>query len=164
MKSSDKQRKSIQLKGYDYSQSRAYFVTVCIHNKECLLGNIADGQMQLNEYGHIVVECWNTISDHFNNVQLDGSVMMPNHIHGILMIVDNCRDTPCHVSTGEQFGKPTRGSLPTIIRSFKSVVTKRINEMRNISCIPIWQSRYYEHIIRNEKSLNKIREYIIYIE
>ncbi len=160
-------RKSIRLKGYDYCRPGKYFITICTYQRECLFGEIIDGKTQLNEYGKIAANCWQAIPEHFPKIQLDLFVIMPNHIHGILMITDNNQDTkinrrdmalPCPYR-GE-FGKPIAGSLPTIIGSFKSAVTKQINLFRNTLGNKIWQKNYYEHIIRNEDSLAKIRQYI----
>ena len=79
-------RRSIRLKGYDYSQAGAYFVTMCTQHRECLFGEIVDGKMRLNEYGQIVQQCWMEIPQHYQNVQLDEYVVMPNHVHGIIII------------------------------------------------------------------------------
>ena len=86
---------------------------------------------------------------------------MPNHFHGIIYIESTRRGTARRAPTIEQFGKPSTNSLPTIVRSFKSAVTKQINQSCDMPGTPIWQRNYYEHIIRDEISLNKIREYII---
>lgn len=79
-------RHSIRLKGYDYAQTGAYFVTLCTHNRECLFGEVVDGQMRLNEAGHMLAEEWDALSNRFPGVVLDGHVIMPNHVHAILMI------------------------------------------------------------------------------
>ena len=157
------QRRSIRLKDYDYSQAGAYFVTMCTHKKECVLGNVINGEMQLNECGRAVKEEWVKTAEIRNNVELDVSVVMPNHFHGILAIVDDCRGTArCAPTVGNrQFGKMTSASVPAIIRSFKSAVSRRINELRGTPRTPIWQRNYYEHVIRNEDDLNEIREYIV---
>ena len=149
-------RKTIRLKEFDYSQPGEYFVTICTKNHECRFGAIVDGKMNLNEKGKIVDRCWKGILEHFSNVVLDEYVIMPNHIHGILILNESA------VSLQEQFGKPVPGSLSTIVRSFKSAVTKRINEthLTGAGDAPLWQPRYYDRIIRNEKELNNIREYI----
>jgi REP element-mobilizing transposase RayT len=117
--------------------------------------------VQLNKYGHIVETEWIKTADIRKNVELDTYAIMPNHFHGILLITDNCRGTEHRAPTVEQFGKLVSGSLPTIIRSFKATVTKQINQLRNTPGSSVWQRNYYEHIIRNEKKLNKIRKYII---
>jgi putative transposase len=81
-------RRTIRLQGYDYSQVGAYFITICTHNRECLFGTITDGEMILNEYGRIVQQCWLEIPDHFPHAELDGFMVMPNHVHGIVVITD----------------------------------------------------------------------------
>ncbi len=133
----------------------------------CLFGHVTDGIMRLNIYGKIVWSCWREIPDHFPHVELDEFVVMPNHVHGILWIVDNVgarHGVPLPnggtVPNHERFGKPVPGSIPTIIRSFKSAVTKQINGKRGTPGARVWQRNYYEHIIRDESSLNRIREYI----
>jgi len=151
-------RRSIRLKGYDYAQPGAYFITICTQDRACLFGEVADGEMRLNEMGQVVCECWSAIPEHFSNGVLDAFVVMPNHVHGIVVIVDG-RGTACRAPT-EQFGRPITGSVPTIIRSFKSAVTRRINALRGTPGAPVWQRNYFEHIIRNDESLNRIRQYI----
>ncbi len=156
-------RRSIRLKGYNYSEAGAYFITVCTQGHECLFGEVVNGEIRLNEYGKIVVNCWSDIPAHFQNVNLDEFVVMPNHIHGIMIIVGTRFRVGARHAVPlqeERFGKPVSGSIPTIIRSFKSAGTKGINELRQISGIPVWQRNDYEHIIRQDDDLNKIREYI----
>jgi putative transposase len=155
------QRHSIRLKDYDYSQAGVYFITMCTYGKESIFGNVVDGEMQLNECGRVVEEEWMKTAEIRKNVELDVSVVMPNHFHGILVIVDKCRGTVHRAPTLEQFAKPTSGSLPTIVRYFKSAVTRRINELRGAPNMPVWQRNYYEHVIRNENDLDEIREYIV---
>lgn len=165
-------RQSVRLQGYDYSQVGMYFVTIVAQGRECLFGEITHNEMRLNGFGIIVRDEWLRTRELRPNIELDEFVVMPNHFHGIVVV--NCRGT-LHVPnidndagkgtlqrdhTVEQFGKPTSNSIPTIMRLFKSVTTKRINEARNMSGQPVWQRNYYEHIIRDEESLNRIREYI----
>ena len=154
-------RRSIRLKEYDYSQTGAYFVTVCVQDRKFLFGDIIDGTMQLNKYGQTAMECWGKIPRHFMDVTSDVFVVMPNHLHGIVVIVNDGRGMACHAPTNRYFGKPIPNSLSTIIGSFKSAVTKYINLSRNTSGAIVWQRNYYEHIIRNKNELNRIREYII---
>ena len=153
------------MKGYDYSSPGAYFVTICTKNKANIFGDIVDGAMILNEFGEIVKKIWFDLPNHFTNVQLDEFIVMPNHVHMIIFIIDDDhrhrRGLACQTPTKRTFGKPISGSLPTIIGSFKSAVTKRINRMRKMPGFPVWQRNYYEHIIRDEDELNAIRQYII---
>ena len=154
-------RRSIRLKGYDYTRSGLYFITICTYQKQCLFGDILDKQLRLNDFGNTASECWQAIPKHFPKIKLDEFVIMPNHIHGILFITDNHRGKALPCSYKGKFGNPVAGSIPTIIGSYKSAVTKRINIIRNSKGSSLWQRNYYEHIIRNEESLNRIREYII---
>ncbi len=116
--------------------------------------------MILNKFGTIVREEWLRTEIFRENIELDYYIIMPNHFHGILII--NSRDTARCVPTNEKrkFGELIPGSLPVIVRSFKSAVTKRVNELRNSPGKPVWQKNYYEHIIRNQNDLNEIRRYI----
>jgi REP element-mobilizing transposase RayT len=155
-------RRSIRLKGYDYTSPGAYFVTVCVEDGECMFGDVINGEMELNVYGQIVREEWLRTVELRTNVELDALVVMPNHVHGIIMIVDDGvgRGTARRAPTTEQFGRPVSGSLPTIVRAFKSGATKRINEHRATPGATVWQRNYYEHIIRNDADLDRLREYI----
>lgn len=163
-------RRSIRLKGYDYSQTGVYFVTICAYKRECLFGEINNSVMSLNKFGQIVRDEWIKTKIIRSKIKLDEFMIMPNHFHGIIIIFDNdrrgtgqnnCRGTGHRAPTVEQFGKPTHNSIPTIIRSFKSVVTKRINQLRKIPDASVWQRNYYEHVIRHDDEFNRIREYII---
>ncbi len=155
-------RRSIRLRDYDYAQSGAYFITVCAHQRQCLFGEIVDGKMQINPFGEIVKEEWFKTAVIRPNVTLfdDEFVIMPNHIHGIIWIVDDVGARRRRAPTLERFGKPVSGSIPTIVRAFKSAVTRRINALRGTPGAPVWQRNYYEHVIRNEPALHHIREYI----
>lgn len=182
-------RRSIRLKDYDYSQTGAYFVTVCSWNKGCVFGDIADGALQMNECGQTVQDEWMKTVDIRTNVELDEFAVMPNHIHGIIVLVGARRCLALNVNNeflngaanrqckGEAMPRPYRreekrathrvaptlisGSVGAIVGQFKSTVTKRINEIHNTPGRPVWQRNYYEHIIRDEDELNRIREYII---
>lgn len=155
-------RRSIRLKGYDYTQPGAYYITICTEARQCLFGKVVKGQMGLNLLGYIARFCWSQIPAHFPHIQLDTYIIMPDHLHGILVIIDDTTvGTPhCRVPTKEQFGKPVRGSIPTAIRSFKGAVTKQIHGFCETTEVPIWQSGFYESIIRDEESLNCRRQYI----
>ncbi len=153
-------RRSIRLRHYDYSSVGAYFITICAYNRECWFGEIVNGKMRLNEYGAIIHEEWIKTGQIRCNITLDEWIIMPNHVHGIIII--NCRGTLQRAPTKEQFGKPISNSIPTIIRLFKSTTTKQINQIRKTPGIPVWQRNFYEHIIRDENSINEIREYIRY--
>lgn len=151
-------RRSVRLRDYDYSGDGAYFVTICVAGRECLFGEAAGGVVRLNDAGLVVAECWQAIPDHFPQVELDEFVVMPNHLHGI--IINDGRGTACRAQIEESFGGPVAGSLATIIRSFKSAVTKRINTLRDNPGVPVWQRNYYERVIRHDRELDGIRQYI----
>jgi putative transposase len=161
-------RKSIRLPDYDYSQNGAYFVTICSYQRNHVFGEINDGQLFYNEIGTIVKQCWNEIPDHFSDVILLDSIIMPNHIHGIIVIQnddDLNRNRPiegatCCAPTKDPNNKISEGSLGAIIRSFKGAVTKIVNSKSLSIQTPLWQRGYYEHIIRNERELQKISDYI----
>ena len=151
-------RQSMRLKDYDYSQDGYYFVTICTENKTEYFGEIIDGKMVLNEMGKIVNQCWLEIPEHFPDVSLDEHIIMPNHLHGIIAIENNNR-----VVGNENF-RSLRGwhgaksrSLSSIIRGLKIGVTKWCHQN---NCEFQWQKSFYDHIIRNEKELDKIRKYI----
>ena len=154
-------RKSIRLKEYDYTSSAEYFITICTYQRECLFVEIKKDEMVLNYFGLIVLEEWLRTAEIRGDVELDSYVVMPNHIHGIITLIESGRGTSQRAPTKEQFGKPTSRSIPTIVRLFKACVTKRINLLRNTPRQSIWQRNYYEHIIRNDKDLINIRDYII---
>jgi len=168
---------SIRLPGYDYSQPGAYFITIVTHNRQCSFGNIVDGEMMLNEFGELVKNEWLKTGNIRRNIIIDAFVVMPNHLHGILIVMDNDDDgggrgtlqrastttktgPEMKTKTIEQFGKPTKNSIPTIVRLFKSTTTKQINQLRQTPMQPLWQHNYYEHIIRNDNELTRIRQYI----
>lgn len=160
-------RRSIRLKGYDYASGGAYFVTICTFRRHCLFGQIVDGEMQLNEIDHIVAEEWLQSRMMRKEIDFGQWVIVPNHLHGIVWI----EPTDPVGANGrlplQRMGQPQRGvppmkprSLSSFIAGFKSATTKRINTARNSPGTPVWQRNYYDHIIRSEKSLQHIQQYI----
>ena len=156
-------RRSIRLSGYDYAQSGAYFVTACIQKRVCLFGSITNGEMQLNDAGRIVQEVWRELPARFPQVRTDNFIVMPNHIHGIVLVgaqfiaPSNSPPDIAESPTGSAIGSaPTLGE---IIRAYKAISTREIH--RTVKADFSWQRNYYEHIVRNEESLNRIREYIV---
>lgn len=151
-------RKRLRLAGFNYSESGAYFVTICAKDRARLFGEISNGVMCVNRFGGIVQECWNDLQNHYATIAVDAFVVMPNHVHGIIVIVERDR------TVGEGLRpSPTgveRHGLPEIMRAFKSFSARRINEIRCTPGLPVWQRNYFEHIIRNDKSLDQIRQYI----
>jgi len=153
-------RRSIRLRAYDYSQAGAYFVTICAQNRQCLFGEVADGEMRLNDAGRMVHDVWNDLPRHYAGVELDAFVVMPNHVHAIVIIVGAGLKPAPTVRAGLK-PAPTKHGLPEIVRGFKTFSSRRINEMRQTSGVAVWQRNYYEHIVRDEESLNRIREYVV---
>ena len=153
-------RRSIRLKNYDYSQPGGYFITICTQNRECYFGHIKNGSVVLSPMGEMAHHLWLEIPRHFDHVKIDAFIVMPNHVHGILMIHDNYRrGTTCRAPPYEKFGNPRPGSIPTVVRSYKSAVTRWCH--KNGYEYFQWQRNYYEHIIRNGKGLNDIKYYVI---
>jgi putative transposase len=157
-------RRSIRLKGYDYSAPGAYFITFCTHQRECLFGEIIDGAMHLNPYGKIVQEEWIQSSTIRQEIELDEWIIMPDHMHGIVMITDHNADARTHgrVPRSPKPCIPPRKpqSISSFMAGFKSAATKRINILRDTPGTPVWQRNYHERIIRDKLALNNIRRYI----
>jgi REP element-mobilizing transposase RayT len=155
----------VRLPEYDYAGPGAYFVTICTHERRVLFGAMVDREMRLSPPGEIVLDCWNAIPDHFAHVALDAFVVMPNHVHGILLFRDHQRrGMACHAPTTtvkRRFSKPPAGALSAVLGSFKSASTRGINRLRGIPGAPIWQRNYHEHVIRNETDLDAIRQYVV---
>lgn len=179
-------RRLLRLKNYDYAGAGAYYVTVVTQARVCLFGGIINGEMQLNEAGFLVQRAWNDLPNHYANASLGAFVIMPNHVHGVIILSDvegrvaqteragraGLRPAPTpaptttsiHASASITVRAEAHSSkihaLPEIIRAFKSFSARRINENRNNIGGSIWQRNYYEHVIRNEEELNGIYEYI----
>ncbi len=156
-----RRRKLLRLQDYDYSKSGAYFITICTYDRRNIFGEIVGAEMQMNEFGKVVESCWNELPMHYFEIELDEFVVMPNHMHGIIMILENGAVGAIHELPLPRT-RPERRKmlLPKIMGRFKMGSAKLINKMRNTSGNPIWQRNYYEHIIRNEKSLHRIQGYI----
>lgn len=173
-------RRSIRLRGYDYSRVGAYFVTVCTQNQLCLFGEIVNGAMELNGAGRIVQYVWEEIPIHYQDIETEEFVVMPNHIHGIIVIAGpphkqikpvGAAPRVCPDGGRPQGVAPTADhlgpglSLPEVVERFKTMTTKRYADgvrksgWRAFSG-KLWQRNYYDHIIRNEDDLHRIREYI----
>jgi REP element-mobilizing transposase RayT len=153
---------SARLKDWDYSNPWWYYITINTKDHIEYFGRVLDGVLVLDNLGKITENYWTNIPKHFSNVELDYYVIMPNHIRGIVILKEYCRDVACNVTTKENnfYSKisPLKNSLSTIIRSFKSAVTKYAHENGFINFQ--WQNRFYDRIIRNEKELYNIRKYI----
>ncbi len=168
-------RRSIRLKGYDYTQPGAYFVTICTQDRQCLFGEVVEGEMLLNDAGNIVETEWRSLPQRFPGIQTDTFVVMPNHIHGVILVgarfIAPMRVNPGAINRNEGAINRNEGAInrnegainraPTlgdIVRAFKAVTSRRIRQQ---GCTAFaWQRNYYEHIIRNEQTFVRVREYI----
>src|SRR5680860_225951 len=165
-------RRSLRLREFNYGQPGNYFFTICTFERACFLSVVRECEVHLSTIGELVNTAWLAIPDHHPAVLLDEMVIMPNHVHGILCIqsdengmpidrgipaptVTQSSETPARRSAG-----PGKGTLGAIIGSFKSSSSRNINRHRGTAAAPVWQRNYYEHIIRNERSLDRIRTYI----
>jgi putative transposase len=174
-------RHSIRLKEFDYSQPGAYFVTIVTWQREFLFGDVKDGRMILNKAGEIVQWEWNSLPKRFPYIILGAFIAMPNHVHGILIfhqpavgvtrldmkekassnVLHRVRSSDEVNLKGSPLPRgPKPASLGAVIAQFKSRITKRLWKMPALNETPIWQRNYYEHIIRNEKELQNITDYI----
>ncbi len=174
-------RRSIRLKGYDYSQPGAYFVTIVARGRECVFGDVVDDHAVLTDAGRIVQACWDDLPNHYAHVRLDAFVVMPNHIHGIILLIahnvgagldtvsakrgcSGMESIPLdHRSVKKPaptHGRSKRHALSEIVRGFKTFSARRINRLRRTPGTAVWQRNYYEHIVRGEDDLRRIRQYI----
>lgn len=156
-------RRSIRLKGYNYALPGAYFVTLCTYRRAPLFGQIREGQISLNALGTLVQESWLSIAKKRSNAILDEFVVMPNHLHGIIIIDDErCSDRASAKSESASMksGKLSPDSLGAIVGQFKGEVTKQAKALSVMPASQIWQRNFYDRIIRNQNSLDEIRAYI----
>jgi putative transposase len=135
-------RRTARLNAFDYASCGAYFVTVCTYERACVLGSIVDQAVVLTEIGSMVDRCWRAIPTHFANIILDTHIVMPNHIHGIILL--------------KAQGAPTLGEIVRAFKARATIEARRHTEVRH----PFWQRNYYEHVVRNDQDLNRIRQYI----
>jgi len=153
---------SARLNGWDYRSRGWYFVTLCAQNHACIFGEVADGEVQLSPVGLVADTELRSLAGHYDNVQIDGHVVMPNHVHAIVVIEgEHCFSPRARMmpdeKMGSEFTSPKAGSLAAIIRSYKSGVTRRCHELGlNIK----WQSRFHDHLLRGDKVIAAVREYI----
>ena len=188
-----RRRRSIRLKGYDYASPGAYFVTICVHDRECVLGQVVDDEMELSEWGQVAAESWDWLGEQYSYVMVDAWVVMPNHTHAIIVIQDDdsgdgggvggagvggartggSRTAPTSVDGGIVGGARTGGSrtaptgtavrrkpLGRLVGAFKTVSTKRINLLRDTPGARFWQRNYWEHIVRDQTSYQRIYRYV----
>jgi putative transposase len=142
---------------YDYTQSNAYFITICTHQREHFFGEIINHQMELSLIGEYADTFWKSIPEHFGFVYLDRHVLMPNHVHGIVIITHNSDST----YQPEAFGKPRVNSIPTIVRAYKGQVTYQARQT-SPELGTLWQGSYHEYIIRDGNEYRRIRDYILH--
>ena len=177
-------RQSIRLQGFDYSRAGAYFVTIVTHGRDCLFGEIVDGELKLNRFVEIVKWEWLELPKRLHYIEFGAFMVMPNHFHGILIIRDTVGATrpgltvtragnapsstmppdgidgsPLPDKSSQPHG-PQPASLGAVIAKFKSRVTKRLWKIPSMHGKPIWQRNYFEHIIRNDREMERIRHYI----
>jgi REP element-mobilizing transposase RayT len=170
-------RRSIRLQGFDYSETGSYFITICTYKKEHLFGEIVNSEMKLNLLGQFAYNQWKQIPQRFENVELNEFVIMPNHIHGIIVIVSGrgeglenshnfppkstfSNPSPLQDHSTSRFNGTVPGSIGAIIQNFKSGTSRKINAMPDMKNVKIWQINYYDHIIRDREDYDRIVEYI----
>ena len=163
-------RRSIRLKGYDYTQSGAYFLTVVVQDRLGLFGNVVDQEMRPNEAGEMVRRLWEALPDRFPFIRLDGFAVMPNHMHGIL-VIDQPVGAPltgAHRAAPNPKRATTRvaPTLGAVVGAYKSMSTRAYIKGVNAGTWPpfrkrLWQRNYYEHVVRNDASLAELRQYIL---
>jgi putative transposase len=146
-------RRSIRLKQHDYSTPGAYFVTVCTNERICVFGQVTNEEVQLNDFGVLAEKTWEGLPARFSAVSLDSFVIMPNHLHGIVIMrsTQNRRRNSGAINRAPTLGK--------VVRAYKAVSARML---RHAGCANFaWQRNYYEHIIRSDESLERIRRYIL---
>ena len=146
------------MRGYDYSQAGAYFVTLCVHGRECLLGEVAEREVRLSQIGALVEACWQELPRHYAHVDLGAFVVMPNHVHGVIFLT---ADVGAGLKPAPTASTGKRHPLTEIVRALKTFSTRRVNTFRESPGLPVWQRNYYERVIRDEAELERINQYIV---
>ncbi len=153
----DARRKNLRLRGYNYSLPGVYFITICTAKRKCLFGNIRGGEMVRNGAGDAIAEIWERLPQRFPNISLDAFVVMPNHMHGVLVF----NNPATKQNRGAASSAPTNSvALGRVVRAFKSETAIHVNAILKTSGRPVWQRNYFEHIVRAGKDLDEIRRYI----
>jgi REP element-mobilizing transposase RayT len=152
-----RRRRSIRLPHYDYAQRGVYFITLCVQHRRSLFGDVIDGSMVLKNLGEIVATEWRRTSKIRPNIAVDEFVVMPNHLHG-LIVMEPLRRGVSH-TPGGKFRSPAQ-TVSAIVRGFKGSTTRLINELQGTPGVMLWKRNYYEHIVRDDRELQRIREYI----
>jgi putative transposase len=170
-------RRSVRLAGFDYAAPGAYFVTIVVRGRECLLGEVTpDGATRLSEMGQAAHAEWEALPRHFPQARLDAFILMPNHLHGIIMVDHGMANEGRGEASASNRAATTnppvadasplrahgtrRGSLGAMVQSFKSVSTRRLNVIRGTPGAPFWQRNYWEHVVRGGEDLDRIRMYM----
>ena len=173
-------RRSMRLQGYDYAAAGAYVVTLVAHERAHVFGEVVDDVMVLNEMGRVAEGCWAAIPHHFAHVELDACIVMPNHVHGIVVLLNEGSRAAAEgidgLSLGRSIAAPLpmpatnpsnarrinvgAGSLGAVVRSYKAAVTRQVNGLRGEAGGPLWQRNYHDRIIRDERELTLFRKYI----
>jgi REP element-mobilizing transposase RayT len=157
-------RRSIRLRGADYSEPGAYFITICAARRRSIFAEIDNGRVVLSPLGGIVHACRFEIPEHFPSVSLQEFVVMPNHLHGIIGLTVGARyivPVDRRVRTPERFQKPVKGSIPTIVRTFKAAVARRARKELGSGSNDIWQRKYFERVLRDGKEYADTSRYIL---
>jgi len=157
-------RRSIRLRGADYSEPGAYFLTICAAQRRNIFGTIDKERVVLSALGEIVRACWVEIPQHFARASTEQFVVMPNHIHGIIGLTVGARyivPFDRTVRTLEKFQKPVKGSIPTIVRTLKAAVARQARKELGIGGDEIWQRNYFEHVLRDGKEFADASRYIL---
>ena len=144
------QRRSLRLPNYDYTDAGGYFITICTKGRRSLLGRISDGQMHLNDNGRMLESVWNGLPERFPDLILDAHIVMPNHFHGILIV-------HWHGLSAPKDSLPTLGDM---VGALKSLTSRQYVMGQPQRVGSLWQDNYYEHIVRNDAELDRIRKYI----
>jgi REP element-mobilizing transposase RayT len=153
-------RKAIRLRYYDYSQAGGYFITICTYNREHLFGQVTDHQIVLNEAGDVVKRWWLQLEDKFTGIKLGSCVVMPNQVHGIITVAEKEVGAIHELPLRREKIERRRMLIPKIIGYFKMNSAKYVNRLRGAAGHTLWQRNYYDHVIRDENELSRIREYI----
>ncbi|MCX6022532.1 MAG: transposase [Chloroflexi bacterium] len=153
-------RQSVRLPAHDYAGAGGYFITLVTHERQCVFGEIVDHTMHLSQYGEIVQKEWLRSGKMWMGIELDAWVVMPNHVHGVVIFTVGAEtDQDTDKPNGQMRRKPE--TLGSFIAGFKASVTTQINTLRQSPGQPVWQRNYYEHVIRTENELDQIRDYIM---
>jgi REP element-mobilizing transposase RayT len=158
-------RRSIRLMGFDYRDAGAYFVTICTFRRACVLADVVDDRVSLTAVGSVVESAWRTIPGYFPHFGLEGYVVMPNHLHGILVLQDAHRAKHPPKADASPLQPPRSkgtqpGSVQAVIQTFKAISTRRFHALPGMKLNRLWQRGFYDHVIRDEAELNRIRAYV----